>query len=327
MWAFVTPSARQCGPPELLATLPPIEHVCWLLGSGAKCRPCDGDGTRLRSRLSTPGSTHARRAAASTDRMRFIFVVEMTIAPSGGTAPPARPVPEPRATNGTPCRLATSHAGLHLGGRRREAHGDGGALHVRGVVAVQRQLGRPVAHPVGAERRAEVGDERRRRRRERGRAHSARSGRRIRITRAGLDRLAVDEHLVAGVEVVAEAHEPPVALGAQLPLARRAALPALPDGVGDALARSAHRRRPAPRGDVRRAPARRAVADDLALGVPGAGRAGGDTADEPDRRAASRAPPQPADGPRRAGGQPGGLDHRDRQRRAGDPARPCRRRR
>ena len=28
MWAFVTPSARQCGPPELLATLPPIEHVC-----------------------------------------------------------------------------------------------------------------------------------------------------------------------------------------------------------------------------------------------------------------------------------------------------------
>ena len=27
-WALVTPSARQCGPPELFATLPPIEHVC-----------------------------------------------------------------------------------------------------------------------------------------------------------------------------------------------------------------------------------------------------------------------------------------------------------
>ena len=38
MWALVTPSARQWGPPELLATLPPIEHVCWLLGSGAKWR-------------------------------------------------------------------------------------------------------------------------------------------------------------------------------------------------------------------------------------------------------------------------------------------------
>ena len=61
----------------------------------------------MRSRLSTPGSTHARRAAASTDRMRFIFVVAMTTAPSGGTAPPASPVPEPRATNGTPWRSAT----------------------------------------------------------------------------------------------------------------------------------------------------------------------------------------------------------------------------
>jgi hypothetical protein len=39
MWAAVTPSDKQCGPPELLATLPPIEHVCWLLGSGAKWRP------------------------------------------------------------------------------------------------------------------------------------------------------------------------------------------------------------------------------------------------------------------------------------------------
>ena len=43
--------------------------------------------------------------------MRFIFVVEMTTAPSGGTAPPARPVPDPRATNGTPWRTAmATHA-------------------------------------------------------------------------------------------------------------------------------------------------------------------------------------------------------------------------
>ncbi len=104
-WALVTPSARQCGPPELLATLPPIEHVCWLLGSGAKCSPCDATAL-VRSRLRTPGSTHARRAAGSTDSTRFIFVVAMTTAPSGGTAPPASPVPEPRATNGTPWRAA-----------------------------------------------------------------------------------------------------------------------------------------------------------------------------------------------------------------------------
>ena len=218
-WAFVTPSARQCGPPELLATLPPIEQVCWLLGSGAKCRPCGGDGPAEieveHARLDPRPASRRRRPTGCW----FIFVVEMTIAPSGGTAPPARPVPEPRATNGTPCRLATCDARLHLGGRRREAHGDGGALHVRGVVAVERQLGRTVAHPVGGERRAAA-----------------------RATSAGPDggtSAAPSSPIGAthqdhppdstgwpststsspGVEVVAEAHEPPVALGAQLALA------------------------------------------------------------------------------------------------------------
>ena len=105
MWLAVTPSARQCGPPELLATLPPIVHVCWLLGSGAKCSPWMATA-RLRSRLRTPGSTHARRLSGSTARIRFIFVSEITTAPSGGTAPPARPVPDPRATNGTPASAA-----------------------------------------------------------------------------------------------------------------------------------------------------------------------------------------------------------------------------
>ena len=110
MWLAVTPSARQCGPPELFATLPPIVHVCWLLGSGAKCSPWAATA-RLRSRLSTPGSTHARRASGSTERIRFILVSEITTAPSGGTAPPASPVPEPRATNGTPAAAATrTHA-------------------------------------------------------------------------------------------------------------------------------------------------------------------------------------------------------------------------
>src|SRR4051794_37633296 len=110
MWALVTPSERQCGPPELLATLPPIEHVCWLLGSGAKCRPC-GATARDRSRFSTPGSTQARRLEGSTDSSAVIFDVEMITAPSGGTAPPARPVPDPRGTNGTPWATAVrTHA-------------------------------------------------------------------------------------------------------------------------------------------------------------------------------------------------------------------------
>ena len=109
MCAEVTPSARQCGPPELFARLPPIEQLCWLLGSGAKCRPCTAT-RRVRSRFNTPGSTHASRCTGSTDSTWFIFVRVITNAPSSGVAPPARPVPEPRATNGTPWRTAARTA-------------------------------------------------------------------------------------------------------------------------------------------------------------------------------------------------------------------------
>ena len=35
-WFVVKPYLRQWAPPEFSATLPPIEHTCWLLGSGAK---------------------------------------------------------------------------------------------------------------------------------------------------------------------------------------------------------------------------------------------------------------------------------------------------
>ena len=38
-WLTVEPSARQCGPPELLATFPPMVQAAWEDGSGAKCRP------------------------------------------------------------------------------------------------------------------------------------------------------------------------------------------------------------------------------------------------------------------------------------------------
>ena len=146
--AAVTPSARQCGPPELLATLPPIEHVCWLLGSGAKCRPC---GSTLAREVEVE---HARLdPRLPVDRVDredpFIFVVAMTTAPSSGTAPPARPVPEPRATNGTPWRAASGRRPAPPRSTSRAEHTtDGRAFHVRGVAAVQRQLGRPVAHPV-----------------------------------------------------------------------------------------------------------------------------------------------------------------------------------
>src|SRR3954462_7826891 len=103
--AVVTPSDKQCGPPELLATLPPIEQLCWLLGAGAKCNTYLGTAL-VRPRFSTPGPTPASLLTGSTDNTRFIFVVTIIIASSSGVAPPASPVPAPRATNGWPCRTA-----------------------------------------------------------------------------------------------------------------------------------------------------------------------------------------------------------------------------
>ena len=34
-WLVVNPYLRQWAPPEFSATLPPMEHTCWLDGSGA----------------------------------------------------------------------------------------------------------------------------------------------------------------------------------------------------------------------------------------------------------------------------------------------------
>ena len=34
-WCVVNPYFKQWAPPEFSATLPPIEHTCWLEGSGA----------------------------------------------------------------------------------------------------------------------------------------------------------------------------------------------------------------------------------------------------------------------------------------------------
>ena len=76
------------------------------------------DGSRLRSRLSTPGSTHATRSSASTSSTRFSWVVTITTGSSTGVAPPASPVPLPRATNGRSWRARDPHRGRDLVGRR-----------------------------------------------------------------------------------------------------------------------------------------------------------------------------------------------------------------
>ena len=51
----------------------------------------------------TPGWQTTRPLARSTSRMRFIRVSETSMPSSTGSAPPERPDPLPRATQGTSC--------------------------------------------------------------------------------------------------------------------------------------------------------------------------------------------------------------------------------
>ena len=157
--ALVTPYGRQCGPPELLATLPPIEHDCWLDGSGAKCSPRWATA-RDRSRLSTPGSTHATRSSASTSRMRFILVVTIT---TGLELERHRAAGQPGARAAGHERPAVGggdpHARLHLGGRQREAHDAGPAFEHRRVAPVEAQLERAGRARGRAPAPRQIGDE------------------------------------------------------------------------------------------------------------------------------------------------------------------------
>ena len=100
---------------------------------------------------------------------------------------------------------------------------------MRRVVAVERQLGRTVTHAIGGERLPQLVDER-------GSRSLGALGPAHQDHPTRLDRLAVDEQLVARLEVVAEAHEAPVALGDQLALADVRGVAALADRVGDAPA-------------------------------------------------------------------------------------------
>ncbi len=100
-WFTVTPYFRVCGPPALVATLPPMVEATWLDGSGAKWNP-EPARARPSSTLGTPASTTARRLSRSTWRIRFIRVSSTTTPPPIGRHPPARLVPAPRGTIGTP---------------------------------------------------------------------------------------------------------------------------------------------------------------------------------------------------------------------------------
>ena len=167
MWPTVTPSARQCGPPELLATLPPIEQLCWLLGSGAKCRPCGGD---------VPGEVEVQHARLDprqpvhrVDRQHAVHLRERDDHAHGRAGWHHRPGRCPRRGRRTARR-----------GERRPAHArpaprrswsgstttPADTFDVRRVAPVQAELGRrrcaPGRRRARAQRVDSVGGERRR---------------------------------------------------------------------------------------------------------------------------------------------------------------------
>ena len=93
--------------------------------------------------------------------MRSILVVTMTTGSSSGTAPPASPVPEPRARNGRPCRRAArTHActSAVVSGKQTTA---ARPVMFDASPLVERELERLGANAVGAERSPQVLDERR----------------------------------------------------------------------------------------------------------------------------------------------------------------------
>ena len=84
----------------------------------------------------------------------------ITMPSATGTAPPERPVPAPRATNGAPWVAAHPHRGLHLLGRARQ---DDRVRHrpvAREAVALVHPKLRGLRDDgVRAERALEIGDE------------------------------------------------------------------------------------------------------------------------------------------------------------------------
>src|SRR6059058_6674543 len=85
-WLAVIPYLRQCGPPALVDTLPPMDDTIWLEGSGAKNHP-RASTARVSQRLISPGWTVAQRFGRSISRIRFIRFRPTITPPSGAMAP------------------------------------------------------------------------------------------------------------------------------------------------------------------------------------------------------------------------------------------------
>ena len=91
-------------PQELLPAMPPMVQRALVLGSTGKNSPC-GPSSRLRWLSTSPGSTSAVRACASTCRTRRKYLVQSSTS-ARLTVCPHWLVPPPRGSTETPCSRA-----------------------------------------------------------------------------------------------------------------------------------------------------------------------------------------------------------------------------
>ena len=99
----VTPYLNACGPPALVATLPPICDCSAAPGSGGKSRPFSRASRRTSPVAHAGLDLHPPEQRVERADARHAARAPSTTPPSNGTAPPAKPVPPPRGTIGTSC--------------------------------------------------------------------------------------------------------------------------------------------------------------------------------------------------------------------------------
>jgi hypothetical protein len=76
----------------------------------------------------TPGSTTARSSSGTTATTARIFDVTISTPSACGRAPPESPVPEPRATNGTPAATQARTVRAHSAASRGSTTSPGTTL-------------------------------------------------------------------------------------------------------------------------------------------------------------------------------------------------------
>ena len=127
-WSIVVPWTIDALPEELLPIMPPSVARLAVEVSGPKPSPC-GFAAALRASCTTPGSTRTRRLATSISPIPSRWREWSSTMPRPPAAWPARLVPPPRETTGTPCAPAIATAAATSSALRGKATASGSTAY------------------------------------------------------------------------------------------------------------------------------------------------------------------------------------------------------